>query len=99
MNETTTEPATAEKDYDTAELAALVRRGVSYAAVHRTCGHVLGVPTDRREAQALVDAAPAGIRFQFRVRVATADDLIASLRGTRCALCTTDGRITASAAR
>jgi hypothetical protein len=86
-------------DYDPAELAALVRRGRSYAVVHRTCGHVLGVPTDRGQAATLIEGSPQAIRHQLRVRVATGEDLVASLRAHRCAICTTDGRITGSAAR
>ncbi len=86
-------------DEETAKLAEMVRRGRTYVVLHRTCGHVVANPVSRPAAAAEVDQAPPAIRRQLRIRVAGAEDLVSWMRGERCAICTTDGRITGSAAR
>ncbi len=93
-----TNPPTADTGVDQAALHRLKTGGPQYAAVHRGCRHVYALHPDRDTARTLAAAAPAGVRHQLRIRLATEPDLIAHLRDDRCALCTPDGRITVSAA-
>lgn len=66
-----------------------------YATYHRSCGHVIGVSNSRTLARqtvaAMFDQAAAR---HFRIRVATDEDIAATLRADRCAVCTVDGQVT-----
>jgi hypothetical protein len=66
-----------------------------YAVYHRTCGHVAAAPNVRVMAAAFVAAMSSKGQHQWRIRVATDDDLLALLSGARCLYCTQDSEVTA----
>lgn len=67
-----------------------------YAVYHRTCGHIINAANSRPLAlEMLARLFDETTIRQFRIRVATDDDLAALLRGDRCATCSFDGEVTA----
>jgi hypothetical protein len=68
-----------------------------YAVYHRVCDHVAAIPSTRDMAASFVDAMAAKGQRQWRVRVASDDDIMACLRADRCLHCSQDGEVTSLA--
>lgn len=62
-------------------------------AYHRGCGHIAGVSAERWMLEAFLVAMAEAGQHQWRIRLATDDDLVAALSGTRCRECTQDGEV------
>ena len=67
--------------------AQLHTLGRWYVTYHRGCGHIGTYHRDRFHLANSLDRVPRPLRDQLRIRVATVDDLIASVRGERCTQC------------
>lgn len=64
------------------------------AAYHRGCGHIAGVSAERWMLEGFLAGMAEVGQHQWRIRVATDDDLVAALSGARCLECTQDGEVT-----
>jgi hypothetical protein len=67
-----------------------------YAVYHRVCDHVAAIPSTREMAASFVAAMAAKGQRQWRIRVATDDDILALLRADRCLNCSQDGEVSES---